>query len=313
MRSRRGFTLVELLVVIAIIGVLIALLLPAVQKVRESANRLQCKNNLKQIGLALHNYHDRMKGFPLGYFSNLSGPASRDSNGNCTYNEIGPGWGWGAFLLDDLEQSNLKRQIRFDLKITDPLNASTREIPLPIFICPSEVESGSITVVDANGNPICNVARSSYTAMNGVLGVTSDAFDNNGVFLRNRRIRMADISDGLSNTLFVGERASNMSRATWTGALTGGIVPAQRYPDPADQLANAEADAALVLSHGSRDHIPNDQLVFDADAVSSFHTAGVNFLFGDGSVHNISNSIDGAVYEGLLTRAGGEPVSGDDY
>jgi prepilin-type processing-associated H-X9-DG protein len=243
----------------------------------------------------------------------LNGPAGRDSSGNCTYNEIGPGWGWAAYLLDDLEQGNLKRQIRFDLKITDPLNAAVREIQLPIFICPSETESGPITVVDANGNAICDVGRSSYTAMNGVLGVTGDAFDNNGVFLRNRRIRMADISDGLSNTLLVGERASNMSRATWTGAVTGAVVPAQRYPDPADQLANAEGDAALVLSHGSRAHIPNDQLVFDADAVSSYHTAGVNFLFGDGSVHNISNAIDGAVYEGLLTRAGGEPVSGDDY
>jgi prepilin-type N-terminal cleavage/methylation domain-containing protein/prepilin-type processing-associated H-X9-DG protein len=313
MRLRRGFTLIELLVVIAIIGVLIGLLLPAVQKVRESANRLQCKNNLKQIGLALHNYHDRMKGFPLGYFSNLNGLAGRDSTGNCTYNETGPGWGWASYLLDDLEQGNLKQQIRFDLKIQDPLNAPIREVPLPIFTCPSEIESGSITVVDANGNPICNVGRSSYVAMNGVLGVTGDAFDNNGVFLRNRRMKMVDIKDGLSNTLFVGERASNMSHATWTGAVTGGVVPAQRYPDSANQLANAEASAALVLAHGSRSHIPNDQLVFDADAVSSFHPAGVNFLFGDGSVHNISNSIDGATYEALLTRAGGELASGDDY
>jgi prepilin-type processing-associated H-X9-DG protein len=104
-----------------------------------------------------------------------------------------------------------------------------------------------------------------------------------------------------------------MSSTTWTGAVTNGVVPAVRYPDPADQLANAELAPALVLAHGSRDHIPNNSLVFDADATASFHIAGVNFLFGDGSVHIISNSISGPLYEGLLTRAGGEPVSGDDY
>src|SRR5262249_38139815 len=121
------------------------------------------------------------------------------------------------------------------------------------------------------------------------------------------------LPDGLSNTLLVGERATSMSSATWTGAVTGGVVPAIRYPDPADQLANAEGAPALILSHGSRDHIPNNALVFDADATSGFHIAGVNFLFGDGSVHRMSNTIDGLVYEGLLTRAGGEPVQGGDY
>jgi len=278
--------------------------LPAIQKVREAASRVKCKNNLKQIGLALHSYYGRKGKLPPGYQTQVA-PDNSDQ---------GPGWGWASLLLDDLEQSNLKGEITFTSQISDPVNAAARTTSLPVFTCPSEPLGGTtFTVVDSSGNAICDVARGNYLAMNGVLGVSSDAFDNNGVFLRNHPMRLGDISDGLSNTLFVGERCSNMSDSTWTGAVTNGVVPAKRYPNRADQLANAEAASALVLSHGSRSHIPNDNLVFDADATSSFHAGGVNFLFGDGSVHVISNTIDGLVYEALLTRAGGEPVSGDDY
>jgi prepilin-type N-terminal cleavage/methylation domain-containing protein/prepilin-type processing-associated H-X9-DG protein len=303
MRSRQGFTLIELLIVLAIIVILLGLLLPAAQKAREAANLMKCKNNLKQIGIALQSYHDRTGNFPPGYQTMVAADNS----------DLGPGWGWASFLLDDLEQNALKSQIDFSADIKDSSNVSVRTLVLPVFQCPSETRGGTFTVVDPNGNPLVDVAEGNYVAMNGVLGVSSDSFDNNGAFLRNMTFRIRDITDGLSNTLFVGERCTNMSHTTWTGAVTGGVVPAQRYPDLAEQLANAELASALVLAHGSRSHIPNDQLVFDADATASYHIGGVNFLLGDGSVRTIPNSIDGIVYEALLTRAGGEPIDGDAF
>jgi prepilin-type processing-associated H-X9-DG protein len=222
-------------------------------------------------------------------------------------------------LLNDLEQTPLYRQIRFDRDIKDPLNAPARITRLSIFICPSEARPNNFTPVGAGGNPLLDangqvitLAFGSYIGMNGAPnGVTSDAYDNNGAFLRNRSLRMAEITDGLSQTLLIGERCTNMSDTTWVGAVAGAVVPDLRYPDLPDQLANAEGDSALVLAHGSTTHLPNNPLVKDADATASFHVLGVNFLFGDGSVHSINSGIDPIVYQALCTRNGGEPVGGD--
>ena len=312
MFTRRGFTVIELLVSIGVIAILIALLLPAVQLVRATAIRIQCENNLRQIGLALQNYEDVHSYFPAAYNTNLLPGTlpSQNANGDCTWNETGPGWGWGSAILPFLEQEPLYYQFHMDLDIKDQLNVIPRNAQVKVFLCPAEVHTDSFGVVDANDNPLLDVnnnpitiAYSSYVAMNGAPdGVTSDAFDNDGAFIRNVNFRPTDISDGLSQTIFIGERCSGMSLTSWVGAVQGCVVPDLKYLDLPDQLSHAEGDSALVLCHGSLTHLPNNPLVFDADATSSFHTQGVNFLFGDGSVHMISSRIDPVTYQSMCTR-----------
>jgi prepilin-type N-terminal cleavage/methylation domain-containing protein len=298
MRHRRAFTLIELLVVIAIIAVLIALLVPAVQKVRAAAARTQCMNNLKQIGLALHSYHDRTKTLPPGYCDLATWPNA----------DVGPGWGWGSYILADLDQAALQGQVNFGLSVGSsnaPIPA-VRSTFLPVFYCPADRSISTFTVTDGGaGN--WTIAQGSYVACNGNDGVDDYTTPpHTGAFVRAARgFRFADISDGLSNTFFVGERCTTMSVSTWAGVPSPfAQVPSVRAP------GNNAGGAALVLGHCGQ-HLPNDAIVTDADAMSSGHPMGVNFLFGDGTVRSISNSITQASYAALATRAGQDFVGND--
>ena len=223
MKRSRGFTLIELLVVIAIIAVLIALLLPAVQSAREAAQAMQCVNNLKQMGIALHNYHDALSIFPPGYIA-----ASKFIDGET---DTSPGWSWASMILPQLDQAPLYSAINVYLPIQAPANTTATQTILSAFLCPSDQfpSGGTFPVTDGLGNTVATVAPSSYAACTGsdpadvALGLNNDG-SGNGLFYRNSGVRIAAITDGTSQTVAILERAWGDTEGTWTGAVAGGFV-----------------------------------------------------------------------------------------
>lgn len=283
---RRGFTLVELLVVIAIIGILVALLLPAVQAAREAARTASCKSNLHQIGIALHNFHDVQGGLPAGWTSN---PGPTDP----------PGWGWLSETLQMMEGNNLYNSTNRSLAITDPANQAARETIVKGFLCPTDPLEGVVSIgdestnpslpnVDKRGKPVLRVSRSNYVGMFGTLEVEDDPDEGDGVFIHDKRFRFADITDGLSNTILAGERGTRYGASLWQG-----VVPTAAEP--------------LTRVVGVGDHTPNHP-AHHFDDFSSYHVGGVHMLFGDGSVHRIGSNINVVVYQAYCTRAQGEAV-----
>ena len=312
--KRRAFTLIELLVVIAIIGVLIGLLLPAVQKVREAAARLQCTNNLKQIGLAMMNYESTYQRFPAGYLDNMiTNPV--DSSATSNPDPV-TGWGWGALILPYLEQEALYKSISMSSIAMNNTSASAiafRKTVIKGFLCPSD-DTGinTFTISGTGGN--FELAKSSYAGINGQ-GELAD-FDcalGMGMLLRGRGVSIAEVNDGLSNTLFVGERSSKSAKqaagslpgvCTWVGALPGGDLDGET---PALYILGWTGDSASPAPPNK----PEPDGFYHAETFSSRHSGGLNFLFGDGSVRFITDSIDAQTWVKLATRQGGETFSSD--
>lgn len=295
--KRRGFTLVELLVVIAIIGILIALLLPAVQSAREAARRMQCQNNLKQLGLALHNYHDTHDTFPPGAF---------------WYNNAENRGSILIQLLPFIEQQNLYNQFDFT-KNVDSQTALLGSI-IPTYVCPSDNNRGlrngaAIHNYAASAGPTPHIDNSSCKCASGAsfntftLVVPTSKYGGDPDFAgpfyrRGKPTTMQDCRDGLSNTIYFGEvrrDCSNHIRQGWMRSNNGNGLVATQVPinfpscdddatDPCNRPCNWSTELAFKSAHGG----------------------GAQFVLGDGSVHYFSENIDHNVYQLLGAKADGK-------
>jgi len=344
----RGFTLIELLVVIAIIGVLIALLLPAVQAAREAARRAQCTNNLKQIGLALHNYESSNGSFPPGCF----GTSVRDRN-PCTANVSHT---WADMILPFLEQGSTYNAINFQVPTYNGgtasigttgnwgyLQATAYTNRVDAFICPSDLnlsERRTVATVMGGLNPY---SQTSYTAVSGTVeclwygywgvgGVNPpplancEAIEPNGVFGKNYTYKIADILDGTSSTMFVGETShfknepvSVFSFWNRAGAFIGNIGSDIRVMGWAYAVPKINAPATGLSPNISDPFNWWNLQVYPSSqnegelGFRSFHPGGANFVFGDGSVKFIKQTINLQNYQALSTRAQGEVLSSDSF
>jgi prepilin-type N-terminal cleavage/methylation domain-containing protein/prepilin-type processing-associated H-X9-DG protein len=348
-RPRQAFTLVELLVVIAIIGMLVALLLPAVQAAREAARRGECANHLHQIGAALHNYHDIHRMFPPAYVGN---PTTAGSDNGVSYpddNDNGAsGFAWGTLLLPQLEQQALYDRFDFRYPCWDAQHAGAAMTKLPVFLCPSasggsdgfEVEryNGSPAYAPENPSPYSpslRLAHSHYVTNAGihqpwgresnyndfyqgepVAQAGGQLADIDGPFFRNAHMRAGDVTDGLSQTVFVGEHSSVLSNKTWVGVIPWSTTcPKSPFP------SSCNSGGAMVGAHSGPDIHDKPQVIIHApnnpfghtDEMFAEHPGGANLLLGDGSVRFASEYMNALAWVALSTRNKSEAVSGGDW
>jgi prepilin-type N-terminal cleavage/methylation domain-containing protein len=301
-----GFTLVELLVVIAVIGVLVALMLPAIQSTREAARKTQCANNLKQIGLGMHNYMVHHEAFPPGYISFVL----------ADHDDGGPGWGWAALIMPFLEEGTLSDQINLNEPIRNDASKVARLTSLPLFICPSDDLFEPIIDIPSKTSTriICQMAASSYVASAGTIRPTCklcrDRFD--GVFGRNRAIKPKELQDGLTKTLAAGERASRWSRPALVGVVPNSKILDNQKPGlyaagPAYVLGTTFNEGFNIES--GLDEMDHGTIGTFAESYGSNHPGGAFFLFCDAAVHFVWDDADPEIMNALSTRDG-NPHSG---
>ncbi len=327
--KRPGFTLIELLVVIAIIGVLVGILLPAVQQARESARRMQCGSNLRQLMLAMHSHESARRQFPAGYLSDIS-RADRDVE---TF-DAAPGTGWGLLLAPYLEEQAIADNFA---GVSDPsqgmLHPANRSLvaqQLQFFLCPSSAGGQEPFVVkDINGNPQppgIELGRSHYVANAGheePWGIfpASSSWDAiaNGPFYRNSATRNKSVTDGMSTTVFLGEHTSSLSEKSWAGIVPGGAShPTQKFATRVGTAADYAATLVLVHSGPAAAetalygyeviHPPNSPASHVCQMYSD-HPGGANVVNGDGSVRFVSEFINQDVWRYVSSMAAGEVIS----
>jgi len=278
--SRQAFTLVELLVVIAIIGILIALLLPAVQAAREAARRIQCGNNLSQIGLAIENYNMAHFVYPPGTIDK-EGPIQNTASG---YHQ-----NWISQLLPYMEEMNTYRHIDFEKSVYDESNEKVRQVRIAMLICPSSNEVPE------------RIAASNYAGCQNSLETPIDV-DNNGVFFLNSAVSYEDVTDGSAHTIFVGEKF--IDEESNLGWMSGTRATLRNAGTPINEAIKGRNVPAPLSAEKGRLYV---------GGFGSFHPGGAMFVFGDGHVRMLSSQMTLEVLQQLADRADGELLMRNDW